>query len=168
MNIRKYLQGGEYSIGVKPTEIYTVVNSCMAVCLYDRIEKIGGMGHYLVPLWNGNGLQSFKYGNIAIERLIEEMVAIGCRIDHLEAKIFGGGDSCEENSLEAIMVGKKNIVIAHEVLSRYTIPIVAEDVAGMQVRQIMFHSESGKVYLRYAEEHKTQCDLKLPEWIRAS
>ena len=49
----------------------TILGSCVAVCLFDSVKKIGGINHYMLPLWNGNGLASPKFGNIATEKLIE-------------------------------------------------------------------------------------------------
>ncbi len=154
MNSRKFIHVGEFYIGVKPTEVCTILGSCVAVCLYDRSEQIGGMNHYLVPLWNGNGLQSPKYGNIAIHRLVEGMINIGCRIENLEAKIFGGGNVIETVSHETVMVGRKNIVVAQEVLGEYRIPVTARDVGGSMGRRIMLQSDTGKVLLRYINEEK--------------
>ncbi len=122
------------------------------MCLYDRMEKIGGMNHYLIPLWNGNGLQSPKYGNIAIHRLVDEMVNIGCRVENLEAKIFGGGNVVDTLSQEAVMVGRKNIIIAQEVLGKYRIPVTAKDVGGVMGRRIMLESQTGRVLLNYINE----------------
>ena len=53
---RKFIHVGEIFVGIRPTEIVTVLGSCVGVCLYDRVEMIGAMNHYLLPLWNGNGL----------------------------------------------------------------------------------------------------------------
>ena len=47
--------------------VTTVLGSCVAVCLYDKVMGIGGINHYMLPFWNGNELASPKYGNIAIE-----------------------------------------------------------------------------------------------------
>ncbi len=154
MSTKKYIHVGELYIGIKPTEVCTILGSCVAVCLYDRLEKIGGMNHYLIPLWNGNGLQSPKYGNIAIHRLIEGMVNIGCRIENLEAKIFGGGNVVDALSQESMIVGRKNIVVAQEVLNEYGIPVTARDVGGVFGRRIMLQSQSGKVLLNYIHEEK--------------
>lgn len=154
MNTKKYINVGEFYIGVKPTEVCTILGSCVAVCLYDRLEKIGGMNHYLIPLWNGKGLQTPKYGNIAIHRLIEEMTHIGCRIENLEAKIFGGGNVINTVSQESMMVGRKNIVIAQEVLGEYKIPVTARDVGGALGRRIMLESQTGRVLLNYIREEK--------------
>jgi len=51
----------------------------------------------MLPLWNGEGLASPKYGNIAIEKLIERMLYLGSRKANLQAKIFGGGEVIDVN-----------------------------------------------------------------------
>ena len=59
----------------RPHRLSTVLGSCVAVCLWDQRLKFGGMNHYMLPMWNGAGLASPKYGNIAIPKLIEQMNA---------------------------------------------------------------------------------------------
>jgi len=154
MLVKKFIHVGEFYIGIKPTEVSTILGSCVAVCLYDRVEMIGGMNHYLVPLWNGNGLQSPKYGNIAIHRLVEGMLNIGCNLNNLEAKIFGGANVIETVSQEEMMVGRKNIIIAQEVLDEYKIPIIARDVGGTRGRRILLKSDTGKILLKYIQEER--------------
>ncbi|MFT5661895.1 MAG: chemotaxis protein CheD [Sulfurimonas sp.] len=148
MYTRKFIHVGEINIGARPTEISTILGSCVAVCLYDSITQMGGMNHYLVPLWNENGLQSPKYGNISIPRLIESMVNIGCDVNNMEAKIFGGANVIDVSS-EDMMIGRKNILIAKEILREYSIPIVAQDVGGDKGRRIMMRSDTGKIFLKY-------------------
>jgi chemotaxis protein CheD len=153
MLVKKFIHVGEFYIGVRPTEVSTILGSCVAVCLYDKVEMIGGMNHFLVPLWNGNGLQSPKYGNIAIHRLVEGMLNVGCKIYNLEAKVFGGGNVIDTISNEDMMVGRKNIIIAKEILREYKIPITGEDVGGTRGRRILLVSETGKVMMKYIKEH---------------
>jgi len=148
MYVKKFIHVGEIHIGARPTEISTILGSCVAVCLYDNVQRIGSMNHYLVPLWNGNGLQSPKYGNISIPRLIESMENVGCRIQDMEAKVFGGGNVIDVSS-ESMMIGRKNILIAQEVLKEYGIPITAKDVGGERGRRIMMRSDTGKIFLKY-------------------
>ena len=152
MLVKKFIHVGEFYIGVKPTEVSTILGSCVAVCLYDKVEMIGGMNHYLVPLWNGNGLQSPKYGDVAIHRLVEGMLNIGCNLNNIEAKIFGGANVIETVSQEQMMVGRKNIIIAQEVLDEYKIPIVAKDVGGARGRRILLKTDTGKILLKYIQE----------------
>ncbi|MBN1839154.1 MAG: chemotaxis protein CheD [Campylobacterales bacterium] len=147
---RKFIHVGEIFVGIKPTEIVTVLGSCVSVCLYDKVEMIGGMNHYLLPLWNGNGLESPKFGNVAIPKLIENMENIGCLRCNMEAKIFGGANIHRANS-EGQMIGQKNILIAKEILRQWHIPIKAEDTGGNNGRRIMMISDANRIMLKYVQ-----------------
>ncbi|MEZ7934029.1 MAG: chemotaxis protein CheD [Sulfurospirillum sp.] len=147
---RKFIHVGEIFVGIKPTEIVTVLGSCVGVCLYDKVELIGGMNHYLLPLWNGNGLESPKYGNVAIPKLIENMENIGCLRRNMEAKIFGGANIHRANS-EGQLIGQKNVLIAKEILRQWNIPIKAEDTGGNNGRRIMMISDANRIILKYVQ-----------------
>lgn len=147
---RKFIHVGEIFVGIKPTEIVTVLGSCVSVCLYDKVELIGGMNHYLLALWNGNGLESPKYGNVAIPKLIENMENIGCLRRNMEAKIFGGANIHRTNS-EGQLIGQKNVLIAKEILKHYSIPIRAEDTGGNNGRRIMMISDANRIILKYVQ-----------------
>lgn len=145
-----FIHVGQIHIGFNPTEISTVLGSCVAVCLFDKYKKIGGMNHYLLPLWNGNGLQTPKFGNISVPRLIQSMIDIGCRASNMEAKIFGGASININSSGEDFMIGKRNVMTAKEILAEFKIPVTGEDTGGAVGRRIMMRSDTGKVLLKYA------------------
>ncbi|MBB5020826.1 chemotaxis protein CheD [Desulfurispira natronophila] len=145
---KRYIKVGEIFVGVRPTEIVTVLGSCVAVCLYDPVERVSALNHYLMPLWNGSELQSPKYGDISIPRLIESMENVGCHVRNIQAKLFGGAN-LNISTNEQMMIGKRNVVIAKEILQEYRIPIVAQDVEGSRGRRIMVISDTGKVKLKY-------------------
>lgn len=143
-----FIHVGQIHVDVAPAAISTILGSCVAVCLYDKKLEIGGMNHYLLPFWNGNGLQSPKFGNIAIPKLIETMLDIGSDIKNIEAKIFGGA-SMNVSSSNNMMIGEKNILVAREILKEYKIVLVAEDVGRENGRKIQFNLQNGKVLLKY-------------------
>jgi chemotaxis protein CheD len=144
-----FIHVGQIHIDQAPGAISTVLGSCVAVCLYDSKLGIGAMNHYLLPFWNGNGLQTPKFGNISIPKMIEQMVLHGSSAKTLEAKIFGGA-SMNIGGSEAMMIGEKNVLVAREILKEYRIGIVAEDVGGQNGRKIQFDLERGKVLMKYA------------------
>lgn len=144
-----FIHVGQIYIDNGLVQISTVLGSCVAVCLYDKKLGIGGMNHYLLPFWNGNGLQSLKFGNISIPKLIESLLERGAKINTLEAKIFGGAAINISCCNGAMMVGEKNILVAKEILNDYKIKIVAEDVGGNNGRKIQFNLDNGKVLLKY-------------------
>ncbi|MDD5156507.1 chemotaxis protein CheD [Sulfurimonas sp.] len=144
-----FIHVGQIHTDYGPVAISTVLGSCVAVCLHDTKLGIGGMNHYLLPFWNNNGLQSPRFGNISIPKLIEAMLEHGSDIKNMEAKIFGGA-SMNIYTSDTMMIGEKNILVAREILKEYKIRIVAEDVGGLNGRKIQMNCEHGKVLLKYA------------------
>ena len=133
----------------RPTEIQTVLGSCVSVCLHDQKQNFGGMNHYMLPLWDGEGLATAKYGNIAIERLLERMLALGVTKNNLIAKIFGGADQLGESGYFSI--GKRNVLLAQDTLTSLRIPIVASNVGGTIGRKVLFNSGSGQVLMKFVK-----------------
>ena len=131
---------------IEPCEIQTILGSCVAVCLYDPIMKHGGMNHFMLPLWNGDGLETPKYGNIAIDMLIERVMQLGSQKRNLVAKVFGGASQFENT---VINVGERNVQVAETLLERHRIAIVANSLGGQQGRKIVFNTFSGQVMMKY-------------------
>lgn len=142
-----YLYPGGLFADSRPHRVTTVLGSCVSVCLWDKVRRIGGINHYLLPLWNGEGLPTPRYGNIAIAGLIDRMQALGCNREHLCAKLFGGA-AMWENSKGLLAVGERNIDLAWRQLDEYHIPVVASDLGGDAGRKIIFDTASGAVLLR--------------------
>lgn len=150
-----FIHVGQIHVDRDLAAISTVLGSCVAVCLYDPQNRIGGMNHYLLPFWNGNGLQSPKFGNIAIPRLIDAMIKEGASLRSMEAKIFGGA-SMNIFSSKTMMIGEKNVLVAREILEENKIKIVAEDTGGQHGRKIQMNLERGKVFLKYTSANAIQ------------
>ncbi len=123
----------------------TILGSCVAVCLFDKVKNIGGINHYMLPLWNGSGLASPKFGNIATEKLIEKMLKNGATIENIVAKVFGGA-----NQMDSTMnIGQRNVDIAKEVLNQYNIKIIAENTGGTVGRKLRYDTATGQVMMKF-------------------
>ncbi len=142
-----YLYPGMLFAEPHPHRVTTVLGSCIAVCLFDPMCHIGGINHYMLPLWNGEGLPTPRYGNVAIELLVERLQLLGCKASRLQAKIFGGAAMWDNGSSSA-SVGERNIELAWRILDRYGIPVVSSDVGGGASRKIIFFTGTGEVLLR--------------------
>lgn len=134
----------------EPHFINTILGSCVAVCLWDPTLNKGGMAHYMLPLWNGEGLASPKYGNIAIERLLEKLQSFGSRKYNVKAKIFGGGEVIDTQT-PYFNIGRRNIELAEEMLGDLRIPIVGSSTGGKRGRKIIFNTFTGEVRQRYVQ-----------------
>ena len=130
--------------------VSTILGSCVAVCLFDKSRNIGGINHFMLPLWNGQGLESPKYGNIAIRKLLQKLEALGCRKEDLVAKIFGGGEVIETGT--HFQIGARNIQTAEEELKALGIPIIARSTGGKNGRKLEVDTETGAVRQRLIQK----------------
>lgn len=137
--------------------VNTILGSCVAVCLYDPYLQIGGINHYMLPLWNGQGLASPKYGNIAIEKLIDKMESLGSKKSHMVAKVFGGANIFE-SKLEQFQIGERNIAIAHQALTDLRIKVVSSSTGGNLGRKIQFLTSTGEVRQKMIEKKSQESE----------
>ncbi len=126
--------------------VTTVLGSCISVCVWNEKMRVGGINHYLLPLWNGEGLPTPKYGNVAIERLVEKVNRLAGG-GPLIAKVFGGASMWAQGS-GALAVGDRNVELAFRTLEELKIKIVSQDVGGGMGRKIIFDTQSGTVLLK--------------------
>jgi chemotaxis protein CheD len=139
--------------------ISTILGSCVSVCLFDAGTGICGMNHYMLPLWNGQGLASPKYGNIAIAKLIEKMENAGAQPKRLAAKVFGGGEVLD-NAAGGFRIGPRNAEIALQTLENLKIPVKAKHLGGTLGRRIIFDTASYEVKMRLIEKMQYETGIK--------
>jgi two-component system, chemotaxis family, protein-glutamate methylesterase/glutaminase len=139
--------------------IGTLLGSCVAICLYNKKGKWGGLNHYMIPrISMGSGLQNSKYGDYSLDKLIKDLLRWDDRIHNLEAKIFGGGDVVGHLS-GGKGIGKKNIDFAVERLKEMGIGIIERDVGGDYGRKIYFDSSTGKVEVQQIAKSQQSQEL---------
>lgn len=145
--IGHFLYPGMLFVQNQDCVITTILGSCVSVCIWDPALRIGGMNHFLLPLWNGEGLPTPKYGNIAIPLLFERLLGLGSKKNNLVAKVFGGANVLE--GLKGILnVGERNIMIAEDILLESKVSVLSRDVGGSVGRKVLFKTESGDVLVK--------------------
>lgn len=140
-------------VSKRPYQINTILGSCVALCLWDSKNNFGGMNHYMLPLWNGQGLASPKYGNIAMKKLVEKMLALGAERKFLQAKLFGGGEVIDTQNSN-FHIGERNIKIAKDFLHDEKISIISESTGGKLGRKIIFYTQNGAVKHRFIQKQQ--------------
>jgi chemotaxis protein CheD len=105
---------------------------------------VGTINHYILPLWNGTDIETMKYGNLSIIRIVEGMLSFGCEYGNIGAKIYGGAEVLTGASAR-FHIGQRNIAIANEILKEFRIPVTFSDVGGNKGRKITFNTKPGEV-----------------------
>lgn len=144
--ILKVLPGQYRMASAEDEMLVTILGSCVAACIRDPKSGLGGMNHFMLPAGSDpsswGGLEAaFRYGNYAMEVLINELLKMGSRKQDLEIKLFGGA------SVSNILsdVGKRNIKFVREYLKTEGLRAVAEDLGGQKPRRIHYCPYTGKV-----------------------
>ena len=143
-----YLHPGRIFVSSEPCTVRMVLGSCVAVCLWDPGLGIGGANHFLLPYQVGDGQDSPRFGNVAILRLIEKLLAFGCAKRSLKAKLFGGSCVLEAFQKNGAHLGTKNVSLARKLLAEEGIAVVAEDVGGQRGRRLIFQTNDGGAWVR--------------------
>lgn len=143
---------GEYYVTRADEGIYTTLGSCISACIRDRVRGIGGMNHFMLPATDkdagkltASGLgAAARYGNFAMEHLINDILRNGGSRADLEVKIFGGGRILAKMT----DVGRRNIEFVHDYLATEGLALVAEDVGDIYPRMVVYFPASGRARVK--------------------
>src|SRR5690349_3712686 len=147
---------GEFYVTGKPDEVLvTVLGSCVSACIRDPIAKIGGMNHFMLPhhksgSW-GDDLKSARFGNFAMEKLINELIKAGASRDRMEIKVFGGGNVTESSNA----VGSDNAAFVLRYLEAEGLSCAAQDLGGTLPRRIHYYASTGRVVRKLLNTSET-------------
>lgn len=147
----RFLHAGQVYVSNNGESIVVILGSCVAVCIWDPINAIGGATHYMLPAWDGRGTSSPRYGSVAISVLLQKLAEAGASREQLRAKVFGGGclfDSMRDGTPNKDHLGIRNVEIAREILAKGRIHIVASDIGGDRGKRIVFHTGTGEAIVK--------------------
>jgi len=141
---------GEYYVTRRDMLLVTTLGSCVAACIRDKTNGIGGMNHFMLPDNNqeqgGWGSSSTRYGTYAMEMLVNQLIKLGAKRGNLEAKLFGGGAVIKNMSVTN--VGERNAKFGLDYLRTEGIPVIAKDLLDVFPRKVYFFPETGKVLVK--------------------
>lgn len=150
------LHPGEYYVSKEMVIVSTLLGSCVSACLYDPINRVVGMNHFLLSNKRYSRemqiclTEAGRYGVNAMELVINDMLKLGAKRNNLRAKAFGGSSllGLRRNSGNFLCVGEVNCRFIREFLSNDGIPLVASDLGGDRGRVIRFSSVDFSVRMR--------------------
>ena len=144
---------GEYYVTKRDLALVTVLGSCVAACIRDRMSGMGGMNHFMLPGDSGQhgsaaDLSSplAHYGTYAMEKMINDLLKMGAKRNNLQAKLFGGGNVMPGFTVNN--VGERNAEFAINYLRTEQIEVLAQDMLDIYPRKVYFFPNSGKVLVK--------------------
>lgn len=139
-----------------PDSIMTIgLGSCVGIALYDTVKKITALIHIMLPDSHvfKKITNPYKFADLAIPLILEEMIKRGCAKRNLVAKIAGGASMFKfsEKSINSD-IGNRNIEAVRKAITREGITVASEDVGGSKGRSMFVESETGRVLIRIVGE----------------
>jgi len=167
-NIRRYwdkengmvaakLLPGDYYVTTDDELVTTVLGSCIAACIRDAELGIGGMNHFMLPettkhrLTGGDDAvvgNATRYGNYAMEHLINTILHNGGKRKNLEVKLFGGGKIIPTLG----DTGQNNIDFVLEYIDTEALRLVSQDLGDIYPRKVIYFPQSGRVRMKKIKE----------------
>ena len=166
-----YLQPGEHFVGDASHRIRTLLGSCVSVTLWNPLQRVGAMSHFLLAARGavgsgaGSGAVSGftepgslgalphaldgRYGDEALRLMLAELGRKKVVGAQCEAKIFGGGDMFPARDASGpLAIGRRNGEAARSLLQSHGIEVTSESLFGDGHRQIVFDIATGHVWSR--------------------
>ena len=141
---------GEYFVTGRDMVLVTVLGSCVAACIRDKLTGIGGMNHFMLPDNNADagspvGLAG-RYGTYAMELMINQLLKSGARRSNLEAKVFGGGNVMR--GFTVANVGQRNAEFVLDYLKAEKIDLKAQDLLDIYPRKVYYFPATGRTLVK--------------------
>lgn len=140
----------EYKIAKMPHCLVTFgLGSCVGVSLYDRVNKLGGLVHIMLPdstMFKQQSIKQGKFANTGIPLLVSELLKSGGKMAYLEAKLVGGAQMFD--GFDVFKIGQRNIEKCSHILHQIGIKVVAQETGGNQGRTMILDTVTGKVFVR--------------------
>jgi chemotaxis protein CheD len=130
-----------------------VLGSCVSACIRDTRIGVGGMNHFMLPLdasqgtsaWGEAASAATRYGNVAMERLINDILKLGGRRENLEIKLAGGGRVLAAMSTD---VGARNIDFVRQYVKDEGFKVTGEDLGDIFPRKVVYFPDTGKIRVK--------------------
>lgn len=150
------IQVAELFVGDQSNVIVTKgVGSCIVIVLYDRLVRIGGMAHAILPTASiehrsigahvDSGKRFVKYADLAVDTLVADMESLGGVRKHLVAKLIGGAHMFALLEGDTYGIGWENTESARARLALHGISVETEVVGGTVGRNVRFDCATGIV-----------------------
>lgn len=125
------------------------LGSCIGICFYDPVIRLGGLLHILLPYAEGGGGNVFKYADTGIEEALRRLSAFGGVKGRITAKIAGGAKMFDLPDSSALgSIGFRNREAVKSLLLRSGVRLLGEDTGSNYARTMSMDVTDGRVKIK--------------------
>lgn len=148
---------GEFAVSQDPgAEIVThALGSCIAVCIWDPAQRVGGLLHFLLPDSKINPERARQqigaFADTGIPALFQAAYKYGLDKKRCEVRLVGGAE-ISAAAAGSLRVGKRNVLAARNMLWHNGVMIRAEATGGTVPRTVRLSVDDGRVEISTGRE----------------
>lgn len=133
------------------------LGSCIGVVAYDPFVSVGGILHIMLPdstLSPEKAMnQPSMFADTGWNTFWQAMTSL--RAEKRRVKIFLAGGASVLSQSDMFKIGERNAVAMHAILQREGLPIVSEELGGLNNRTVHLQLKTGTVEIKYPTGTKT-------------
>ncbi|KXF80119.1 chemotaxis protein CheD [Enterovibrio coralii] len=166
------IQPGEVYVTSERELISTGLGSCISACVWDPFIELGGMNHFMLPFGDADDIEGWdptqwrsnaaRYGNYAMELLINTMIQQGAIKSRLRVKLFGGGMVMGKQAA----IGQKNIQFIRNYVESEGLTLVGEDLGTEFPRKVVFDPITGKAWVKKLRGYRGEVEAEESNYKR--
>ena len=145
------ISDAKISMDPEETLVTYALGSCIGVCFYDPVRRIGAMLHCLLPDSARDALHAtenpFMFADTGLALLLERLLSLGANKRRLQVTVAGGARR-SANTVRHLDIGNQNYLAIRKALWRGGLLIRAEDVGGTTPRTMLLKIADGSVTLQ--------------------
>jgi chemotaxis protein CheD len=141
---------GQYYINKSQNEVIaTTLGSCVSACIRSTKTGVGGMNHFMLPINTDTNKaterNNNRYGDVAMDSLIKDILSFGGNVQDLEIKVVGGGRILSEGP----DVGADNIAFILNYLEMRNLDAKVEQLGGDYPRKVIYYPSMGRLMIKH-------------------
>jgi len=157
---------GEMVSSAAPDDVLVAygLGSCVVICLYDPLARIGGMLHALLPT-QPDGVRHQNSPTRFVDQgtplLIDALLGLGARRTRLQTYLCGGAQMIFTPNLDdGLNVGDRNVLAAQVALQAAGLRIQAQATGGNIGRTVRLYMATGQVTVKTMEHDEKTLNVK--------
>lgn len=136
------------------------LGSCVAVCMYDPVARVGGLLHIMLPESSLDRQKAqnnpYTFADTGIAALLRNMIHAGANQKQITVRLAGGAQVMDNRDIFAI--GKRNYTAVRKILWKEGLLVDGERVGGEVSRTVRLELATGRFWVRESGQE----DLNIP------
>lgn len=126
------------------------LGSCIGICVYDPIVRVGGILHFMLP---DSGLDAGKtqqrplmFADTGIPALFKAAYKLGAKKQRMKVIVVGGAQVLDQKGF--FNIGKRNFMAVKKIFWKNNVMIDYQEVGGNANRTIKVAVKNGDVWIK--------------------